>query len=548
MRYLFLLAILLNPDPPPLIGGGRAAPWYPPLCPGGAPASAFGDNECMRSVLLLIPIVVFGAPLQRPEQAAAPVPQVSLNLVVLDSKGQNVTDLTAADFEIQDNGKPQKITAFRRQDARLPDAAPLGPRQYSNRSATGLPHATVILFDLLNMRFEDRGYVLNQLTHSLQQFESAASLYLYLLTANNQLYPVHGLPGNEREAPANDAAWTSQIQSRLSEAMRNTMAMRPAELDIDTRVRETFASLSVLTARLAALPGRKTLVWITHGVPISLSPNRTFTGESVDYTPYIRQLSHTLDRADTSIYAVQQSPPGSDTGRSASNDATENTSGTGLGSEATLTEFASLTGGRAWENNDIAGAIKQAINDSRQSYLVSYAPPLENWDGKYHKVRVASRRKGLRLQTRQGYFAFTDQASSGKQIQDAIQSAITSPFDVAEIGLRASSAPLQQGNARGLRLTVHIDLNDVQLTVAGDSYTGRLALRFLEYQDNGSIKQLAPSVLELHLTPAERAAAMKDGYRLVQDIAVEPNVKKLRVIVYDEGSDAIGSLSIPGDK
>jgi len=34
----------------------------------------------------------------------------------------------------------------------------------------------------------------------------------------------------------------------------------------------------------------------------------------------------------------------------------------------------------------------------------------------------------------------------------------------------------------------------------------------------------------------------------VQDIAVEPNVKKLRVIVYDEGSDAIGSLSIPGDK
>jgi VWFA-related protein len=507
----------------------------------------------MRSVLLLIPIVVCSAPLQRPEQAAAPVPQVTLNVVVLDNKGQNVTDVTAADLEIQDNGKPQKITAFRRQDARLPDAAPLGPREYSNRSVTGLPHATVILFDLLNMRFEDRGYVLNQLTRTLQPFESAATLYLYLLTNNNQLYPIHALPGSDGEVPANDAGWTRQIQSRLNEAMHNTIAMRPTELDIDTRVRETFASLSLLAARLAGLPGRKNIVWITHGVPISLSPNRTFTGESVDYTPYIRQLSHTLDRADTSIYAVQQSPPGSseapaDTGRSISRDPTENSTGTGMGSEATLTEFANLTGGRAWENNDIAGAIKQAINDSRQSYLVSYAPPLENWDGKYHKIRITSTRKGLRLQTRQGYFAFTDQAASGKQIQDAIQSAITSPFDTAEIGLRATSTPLQQGNTKGLRLTVHIDLNDLQLAPVGDSYTGRLATRFLEYQDNGSIKQLAPATLDLKLTAVQRAAALKDGYRLVQDIAVEPNVKKLRVIVYDEGSDAIGSLSIPAEK
>jgi VWFA-related protein len=508
----------------------------------------------MRSLLLLIPVFVFGAPLQRPEQPAAPPPQISLNVVVVDSKGRSATDLTAADLEIQDNGKPQKIAGFRRQDARLPDAAPLGPRQYSNRSVTSLPHASVILFDLLNMRFEDRGYVFNQLTRSLQQVESPASLYLYLLTANNQLYPVHALPGNEGEPGGNDAAWTSQIQSLLGDAMRNTMATRPVELDIDTRVRETFASLSVLASRLAGLPGRKNIVWITHGVPISLSPNRTYTGDTVDYAPYVRQLSHTLDRADTSIYAVQQSPPGSavaqsaDAGRGGFNDSAENTPGRGMGSEATLTEFADMTGGRAWENNDISGAIKQAINDSRQSYLVSYVPPMENWDGKYHKIRIASRRKGLHLQTRRGYYAFTDQAASGKQMQDAIQSAITSPFDAAEIGLRATSAPLQQGTASGLRLTVHIDLNDVQLTPASGSYTGRLAMRFLEYQDNGSIKQLAPSTLELKLSPAERTAGMKDGYRLVQDIAVAPNVKKFRVIVYDEASDAIGSLSIPGEK
>jgi hypothetical protein len=105
-------------------------------------------------------------------------------------------------------------------------------------------------------------------------------------------------------------------------------------------------------------------------------------------------------------------------------------------------EFATLTGGRAYQNNDIVGAIKQAINDAKQSYLLSYAPPPENWDGKYHKVRITCRRKGVKLQTRQGYHAFAEQGASGKQVQDAMEAAILSPFDAAEVGLRAIASPL----------------------------------------------------------------------------------------------------------
>ena len=437
----------------------------------------------MRSLLLLLPAIALALPPQRPAQAPPPEAQVNLNIVALDSKGQSVMDLSAADFRVSDNGKAQNIATFRRRESRLSPAETLGPRQYSNRAGNAIPHATVILFDQLNTQFADRGYVFNQLVRSLQQFESSDNLYLYLITTNGSLYPVHGLPDSEHTAAAADGPWTRDIQARLTEALKITLAHRPNDLlvDIDARVRTTFATLSVVAARLAGVPGRKNIVWLTHGVPISLSPNRALAGDWVDYTPFIQQLSQTLDRADVSIYAVQQSPPGSanvpesDMGRSASDGrGAPDQAAAGIGSEQTLEQFASLTGGRAYTNNDISGAIKQAINDAKQSYLLSYTPPPENWDGKYHKIRVTSTRKGIRLQTRQGYFAFVDQAATAKQEESAIVAAMESPFDAAEIGLRAT-ATSQAGNAKVLHLAVRIDLAGVQLAHTGDAYTGRLA-------------------------------------------------------------------------
>ncbi len=518
----------------------------------------------MRSTLILVPAIAFALPPQRPQQPPPPPAVVNLNVIALDSKGQSVMDLQAADLRVVDNGKPQKISSFRRRQSHLSAPAALGPREFANRAGNVIPHATVILFDQLNTQFADRGYVSNQLVHVLQQFESPDNLYLYLITTNGSLYPVHGLPGNEEDA-ARDSSWTHDIQARLNDALRITLAHRPTDLviDIDARVRATFETLSMVAARLAAVPGRKTIVWLTHGVPISLSPARTGLADWIDYTPFVQQLSQTLDHADVSIYAVQQSPPGTNStgqadqggmtsaaargGLAAPGDPASVTSVTGLGSEQTLDEFARLTGGRAWENNDIGGAIKQAITDAKQSYLISYTPPPENWDGKYHKVRVTCARKGVKLQARQGYYAFAEQAVSGKQEEAAIQAAMLSPFDAAEIGLRATATP-QPGDPPVLRLAARIDLNGVQLTQSGDEFTGELAARFVEYQDDGTMRQTKPVALKVHFTGDQHDAALKDGFPMDEGLTLAPKVEKVRLIVFDRTSSAIGSLTIPVGK
>jgi VWFA-related protein len=127
---------------------------------------------------------------------------LDLNVVALDSHAQPVTDLTIGDFQVTDGGKPQKIVFFRHRDSSVWQKPQLAPNELSNRGGAGIPHATVILFDLMNESFGTRGTAANQIVRYLEGLENADYLYLYILTVEGRLFTVHGLPeGDENLEP-----------------------------------------------------------------------------------------------------------------------------------------------------------------------------------------------------------------------------------------------------------------------------------------------------------------------------------------------------------
>ncbi len=96
--------------------------------------------------------------------------------------------------------------------------------------------------------------------------ETCCPGYLYLLTRDGARYPVAGLPssvGQEQDA------WTSEVNQLLDRAMRTVNQLRPQELqvDADLRTRKTLTAFDPLASTFGAQPGRKTLIWISHGVP-----------------------------------------------------------------------------------------------------------------------------------------------------------------------------------------------------------------------------------------------------------------------------------------
>jgi len=56
----------------------------------------------------------------------------------------------------------------------------------------------------------------------------------------------------------------------------------------------------------APVPGRKTIIWVTDGVPIALCDRRSGIGFPVDFTPLIRQLSEALERSNIALYPIRQ--------------------------------------------------------------------------------------------------------------------------------------------------------------------------------------------------------------------------------------------------
>jgi VWFA-related protein len=481
---------------------------------------------------------------------------VDLNVVALDSHGQPVTDLTRDEFRVTDSGQPQTIAFLRRRDSKQTPAASLGPNELSNRSGTNIPRATLILFDLLNETFSSRALASNLLVRSLESLEAPDYVYLYLFTLNGRLYPVHGLPPPGEPSPPDSASWTRNAKQLVDQALRAVLQTRPVDIDVAVRVQMTYYGLNAIAAELSRVPGRKNIVWITDGVPIELGPIRSDTGDFVDFTPLLRQMSEGFDRYGVSIYPVRQIMLGSTntvndspddiggfaTGGGRSGAGASSNTRSGVGSIDTLDQFAGMTGGRPDAGKDIGVALRQAINDARTSYQLGYYPPEKNWDDKLHKLKVTCTRKGVRIQTKTAYYAWRQ--NPGARAEDAVNAASATSFDAAEIGLRASLSPDPKGG-RSMRLDAHIDAQDLALVHTGAFYDGELRIAVAAFVP-GQQAQRGPLIpVELHFSVADRDKAMQQGISFVQNVNMGEGVSNLRLIVFDRGSDAVGSITLP---
>jgi VWFA-related protein len=290
---------------------------------------------------------------------------VTLDVLAYDRQGAPIGDLSPDDLRLFDSGHLEEIVSMR-------------------RNKTHQHQPVVILFDLLNSHMPGRALVKNEIVDSFRHTESSENLYVYLLTKHATLYPIHGIEDYEGPPTPENVPWIQLIGPLLDQALRRLQEFRPADMeDPDFRLQETVQSLSNLAAHISSVPGRKSIVWISHGVPIDT------TWYSDSYTAAISQLCSHLVANSISVYVVHESV-----------DAAIH-----MDSLRFLDEFAGLTGGVTFPSNDTEAAIFQALKDGRLSYSISYHPAPHGWDGKFHKVHIKTRRRGLRLRTIQGYYA-----------------------------------------------------------------------------------------------------------------------------------------------
>ncbi len=454
----------------------------------------------------------------------------SFRFVATGNSGQPITDLRPEEIQVSDDGKryPLEFAHLLRSAplASLGSEPRLGPREFSNRGSDTLSASTLILIDLLNANITERGATWNEVTQSLAGLEHADDVFLFLLAPDASLYPVHAWPPPDAPKESSAEPWTREVHKLLDQSLREVERIKPTDLTAapGLTAEPTYRALALLGRQYVALPGQKRMIWITHGIPLTIvGPNGTVY---MDFNPLLKQTGAEFSREGIALYTVHQLD------RSTS----------GVDSQETLQGLPPLTGGRWFENDAVGPAVTQAQEDARATYQAAYFAPAKTVDGKFHKLRVSTTRKGVRILAEEGYTA----AAPGEIAQSNLALVASRPFDTPDIGLRALlEAGGFKADGKTARFEIRADPRDLLLQHEGNTYTGALSSGFVYYNADGSQRASEPVMTSVTLTQQQLDAAMNDGYLFHLDVTPPSGTAKLRLVVEDTASGIAGSLSMP---
>jgi VWFA-related protein len=463
--------------------------------------------------LLALALGLMGAAVLTGQSNPESAPLVNLNITAVDNSGQPVAGLRAEDFQVLDNGKPRKIVWFRAMQRKRPRAAP----------------ATFILLDLFNSDFAARGLSATEITRALEKLESSDNVYLYLLTSQAKIFAIHSvlLPGAQED---DDGPWTRRIKPMLDNALRQVNALKLQDDRFEyLRIEPTWKALTELVAQMAEVPGPKSFLWITQGIENGYyDQGRQF----VLNTAPLREFAANLTTLETAAFAVQQRPGGSLPPQN------EGSPGD------TLEQLSTLTGGHVYPTDTTEQAIRQATGNAlRMNYRIAFAP--DRLDGKYHKIRVTTARKDIKIQTAERYYA-TASPEAGQR-EEAMENAIgQSPFDYPAIGIAATATKVQ-GQQGQFRFSIKLDAPDVELLKEGARYQGSVAIALVEFRSDGRRAVVVGPPVDLDISEAEYAKALTDGIEITREAKLDATTMQVRVVALDRNSNLAGSVTLPLD-
>ena len=380
---------------------------------------------------------------------------ISVDVIVRDKSGAIVRGLTAADFEVREDGRRQEIVSFSFEEI-TDKAAPVlqsaellagvedkmaadAGRTVTSPPTRAEPAATApvpmssdmlagrrliaLVFDVSSMQPEDVQRAVDSAQKYVEEKMGAADLVavatvgstlnvLTDFTADRaKVAAVLGTlaftDGTAAEAPA---ASTVEGDETTAAATDDTASTEAVELDMfnnDVRLR----ALKTLTEALSPIEQKKAILYFSAGMQRSGQDNQV----------ELRSAINAAVRANVAIYPIdtrglQAIVPGGDA-RQASGRGSAMFSGRGVqqqfaelvSSQDTLTSLAADTGGRAFtDSNDFGEAFARVQRDMSAYYLLSYSSTNTTKDGRFRRIQVRAKREGLRVEARAGYYADRD--------------------------------------------------------------------------------------------------------------------------------------------
>ncbi len=531
---------------------------------------------------------------------------IQLDAVVTDKLGRVVSGLQKEDFEIIENGKKQQISFFEYVESgkrrnlptdttKINDAQPSQPTTGSATDTLETRRIFAFIVDDLTIRYEDlitirqmlSNFVENQMQPTdliaivrtvggkglLQQFTTDKAL---LRRAIVSLTPAsHAFRAFEKGVTLvklediGTAAGSSPVPTELSGEIIDIE--NPLDDTNKTlRAYMTLGTAGFVVDSLKQLPGRKSLVLISGGLPVfSGTPSKSMG--NISY--YLNVLSDQATRAGVAIHTMDVRGLQAFSGV-ASFDATPARSavtGVGRGEPAGgfgripdetqfgdknpfdqleghlgLTALSSATGGiTVVGKNDFNAGLDKIIAINDGYYLLAYTPTDNNFDNKFRKVDIKVKGDNLKIYSRRGYLARTEaSAPTSQSNQEQLLSAIKSPLAKREVDLDAMMLYKAAATNNGA-IDIHllVDPKKIKFATANDKQQADLDIAGFVFDELGKMRGGFSETVTVNLTEPEYQALQKSGFPYSANTNLPPGSYQIRIAVRDNKTGNMGTLS-----
>jgi VWFA-related protein len=426
---------------------------------------------------------------------------VIVDVAVTDRDGKPIDGLTAKDFRIFEDGKPQTISVFefqRLSTAPLPAVKPepeqrrvLTKEQPAEAQPAPAPSPAqiryrdrrliVLFFDFTSMPVADQSRARDAALKFLDT-QMTSSDMVSIMTYTSELKTLQDFTDDResleqiiksfRIGEMSDLAALAATGDDTTDETNTVFTADETEFNI-FNTDQKLSALENAVGKLRAMPEKKALVYFSSGI--------SQTG--VENQSQLRSTVNAAVRANVAFYPIDVRgltalPPGGAADQAASR-------GTGIFSGAaqasqrssfnatqdTLDTLASDTGGKALlDSNDLTLGIRQAQNDIRDYYVLGYYSTNPAMDGRYRRIEVRLvDNPRAKLDYRSGYYGPKEYAKFNsndkeRQLEDALSAG--DPVTDLPLALEADFFRMP-GNQYFVPVALRLPGSEISLTKKG---------------------------------------------------------------------------------
>jgi len=519
---------------------------------------------------------------------------VEVGLVVRDSNGRPVGGFKKDDFQVLDNGKPQKVSYFDEEKAPKP-APPKSPATESPSTiarATPAPLAThfVAMFfddissplpDLVSARKAAEGYLNKGLEPGEKVGLFTASSFFRLDFTDDIATLQAGLPkiiphvrraedaiGCPRINPYQ--AWaiihhgyqSQEFQVALAEALAcpQNSGVPPGEithlveiqaqrtLDIAGQISDGILEKAFNVIKLLSTQqGHRVLLFASSGFfAQELQSQRE---QLVNAALHAKVVINTLDAKGLFVDAdldFSNGPPTiispdlmvarsmiANTDLQFKNDP--------------LALLAEETGGRFFHNsNDLTRGVRELSESPEVSYVLGFTPDNLRQDGAFHSLKVKlANSHGLTISAREGYYAPKkpkEMTADEKLVKFEREVMAGDALSMFPVNLEVKTTKLQNGDS-DLNLTARVDVAKLPFRKEHDRSTERLIMVTALFNERSEFLTGTEQIVDLALKTETLAKLAREGFSAKLSVEAPPGNYRVRQVVIEVATGKMAAVN-----